>query len=261
VSSAEAEVDRIERAARNLLDEYEDMGRLAAARLQRAMDIAPTEPGFWQRLADDVAAAIDAIDDFADDLGDWLVERLEELAPLLDLLADIAGLVGMIGSVLAWIPGLNVLGGALLIIAALGAGARYLAAVGETGSFAEALTDGDFLMDAAGLALGVGAWRVGRKIVDAAQSGSSFASSAPAVRMIPQRFGSDIPMAPSFFQLAVGESYSMGTAELGWRLVGLKLSQAQLGLGVAEVPGHIATVNRLITGNPDVRARRAQAVA
>ena len=260
VSSADAEVDRIERDARNLSDEYEDLGRQAAARLQRAMDIAPTEPGFWQRLADDVGAAVDAIDDFADDLGDRLVELLEELAPLLDLFADIAGFVGMIGSVLAWIPGLHILGGALLIIGALGAGARYLAAVGETGSFAEALTDGDFLMDAAGLALGGASWRVAEKLAHAARSGSSYLGGPAAMPRLAQLLGPSRPVVPSLFRLAVGESYSMGTAEFGWRLVRLKLSQAQVALGVAEAPGHFATVHRLVTGDLDVRPRRPQAV-
>jgi hypothetical protein len=261
VASADAEVERIERDARKLLDEYEDLGRAAAARMQRAIDIAPTEPGFWQRLAGDMRAAIDVIDDFLDDAGDWAIGFLEELAPMLDLFADLAGLLGAVGSLLVWIPGLNCLGGALLVVGALGTAARYAAAVGETGSFAEALTDGDFLMDAAGLALGAGGWRVGTKLVDAARSGGSFASGAPAVRMVRQWFGPDIPMAPSFLELAVGESYSMGTAELGWRLVDLKLSQAEYVLGVIEAPGHVATVNRLVSGTPAVRARRPQAVA
>lgn len=259
-ASADAEVDRVERDARTLLEEYEDLGRQAAARLQRAMDIAPTQPGFWQRLADDVRAAIDVIDDFADKLEDLSIGLLEKWAPFLDLLADFAGLLGAIGSVLAWIPGLNALGGALLIVGALGTGARYLAAVGETGSFAEALTDGDFLMDAAGLALGAGAARVGTKIVDAARSGSSFASGAPAVRTVTQRSGTTRETVPSLFQLAVGESYSMGTAELGWRLVDLKLSQAQFVLGVVEAPGHLETFNRIVTSDLDVRPRRPQAV-
>ena len=260
VSSADAEVDRIERDARNLLHEYEDLGRQAAAGLQRAMDIAPTEPGFWQRLADDVGAAIDEIDEFADDLGDRLAGLLEEWAPFLDQFADVVGMLGAIGSVLAWVPGLNVLGGALLIIGAIGMAVRYLAAVGETGSFAEALTDGDVLMDAAGLALGAGAFRVGQKIVDAARSGSSYLGGPPAVPVLAQLLSPTQPVVPSFFRLAVGEGYAMGQSEFLWRIVGLKLSQAEFILGVVEAPGHIATLNKLITGDLDVRPRRPQAV-
>jgi hypothetical protein len=260
VASADAEVDRIERDARNLLNEYEDLGRQAAARLQQAIDIAPSEPGFWQRLADDVGAAIDEIDEFADDLGDRLVGLLEEWAPFLDLFADLAGLLGAIGSALAWIPGLNVLGGALLVVGLLGTAAHYLAAVGETGGFAEALTDGDFLMDAAGLALGAGAFRVGKKVFDAARSGSSYLGGPPAVPVLAQLLGPSQPVVPSFFRLAVGESYAMGQSEFLWRIVGLKVSQAEVVLGVVEAPGHIATLNKLITGDLDARPRRPQAV-
>lgn len=261
VSSADTEVERIERDARNLLHEYEDLGRQAAAGLQRAMDIAPTEPGFWQRLADDVRTTLDTIDEYVADLVEGAVEFLEEFAPLLDVIGDLAGMLGAVCGVLAWIPGLQIFAGAALVLGALAMGAHYLAAVGESGSFAEALTDGEFLMDAAGVALGVGAWRIGKQVVEAARSGSSFVSGAPAVRSVPQLIGRAQDMVPSFFQLATGASYSMGTAEFGWRIVGLKVSQGSFVLGVVEAPGNVATFNQLITGDLGVgRPGRPQAV-
>ena len=159
VSSADAEVERIERDARNLLHEYEDLGRQAAAGLQRAMDIAPDRAGLLAAARRRRGrSAVDEIDEYAGRSVRPVWSRLlEEWRRCWTCSATSPGCSAP--SAVCW-PGFRACRSPRRVLAGvglLGTGARYLAAVGETGSFAEALTDGEFLMDAAGVALGVGA--------------------------------------------------------------------------------------------------------
>jgi hypothetical protein len=52
----------------------------------------------------------------------------------------------------------------------------------------------------------------------------------------------------------------MGQEEMVWRLVGLKISQADFVTGVLQVPDHVDTATRLLTGNVAVAPGRPQAV-
>ncbi|MGY2065436.1 hypothetical protein [Blastococcus sp. SYSU DS0619] len=205
--TADAEVERIAGEARTLLAGYEQAGREAAGRLQRAMDIAPDAPGFWSRLAEEVTTALAEVQEFADDFRDGLVQSLEEYAPLLDLIGDVASLLSTACGFLAFVPGLQLLAVPALVLGAVSMGFHYLSAVGNTGSFAEALTDGTVLMDAAGLVLGLGALGAGRRLVEVAGSGSS---------------GS----VASWFELARSTSYEMAEGEFLWRLARYKVNQA-----------------------------------
>lgn len=219
--SADAEVERIAGEARTLLAGYEQAGRDAAGRLQRAMDIAPDEPGFWAGLAEDVGTALAEIPEFVEDIRD----SLDRLAPLLDLIGDVAGLLGTACGLLAFVPGLQFLAGPALVLGLVSTGFHYLSAVGDTGSYTEALTDGTVLMDAAGAVLGFGALKLGRQVVAAARTGSS-ATAAGGVVGRKQLFGPPIETAASWFELARSTSYEMGDAELLWRLARYRVNQA-----------------------------------
>lgn len=258
-SSADAEVDGIEAAARDLLGEYEEKGREIATRLQNAMDLAPNEPGFWQGLADKVGQVLGDLGDLAAGYVDQLIILLEEWAPVLDFIGDIAGMLAAVCGIMALIPGFQFLAMPALVLNFVALGTHYLSAVGETGSFAEALTTEAVLWDAVGVVLGVGAWQFGKKLVDAARAGSSAAGGAPAVVAVPQYVGPPIEMAPNFFQLATRGSYSMGAGEAGWRLVTLKVAQGNAGVGLKQAPEN-AQILLDIFGGRDLSAPQPQVV-
>ncbi|AKH83079.1 hypothetical protein AA958_13505 [Streptomyces sp. CNQ-509] len=199
----------VRRRARSLQDDYEQDGRDAADRLQRALDIAPNEPGFWDKLGDAVGGALEAIGQAVmDPMG-----TLAELAPLFKTLGDIAGLLSTVTGLLALVPGLQFLGAASLALAGVALVAHYLSAVGTTGSFLKALTTKDVIMDAVGFGLGKLGARFGDEILSAAR-----ASNQPT-RMVAQ-LGGRLPameLPQGYFQLARGASYSMSVREFGMR--------------------------------------------
>lgn len=199
----------VRRRARSLHDDYEQEGRDAATRLQKALDIAPNEPGFWDKLGDAVGGALEAIGQaVTDPMG-----TLAELAPLFKTLGDIAGLLSTVTGLLALVPGLQFLGAASLALAGVALVAHYLSAVGTTGSFLKALTTKDVIMDAIGFGLGKLGARFGDEILAAAK-----ASNQPT-RMVAQ-LGGRLPameLPQGYFQLARGASYSMSVREFGMR--------------------------------------------
>lgn len=199
----------VRRRARSLHDDYEQEGRDAANRLQRALDIAPNEPGFWDKLGDAVGGALEAIGQaVTDPMG-----TLAELAPLFKTLGDIAGLLSTITGLLALVPGLQFLGAASLALAGVALVAHYLSAVGTTGSFLKALTTKDVILDAVGFGLGKLGARFGDEILAAAKAGNQ------PTRMVTQ-LGGLLPameLPQGYFQLARGASYSMSVREFGMR--------------------------------------------
>jgi hypothetical protein len=204
------DVEEVRKRARTLHAEYEEEGRNAAKRLQKAIDIAPNEPGFWEKLGESISKALDAIGDAAAWLHDQAIELLGKLAPLLDTIGDIAGLLSAITGLLALVPGLQFLGAASLILAGVALGAHYLSAVGTTGSFGKALLTKDVIMDAVGFGLGKVGAKLGEGILAAAK-----ASGAPT-RMVPQLIGPAQELPMGYFQLA-SSSYAMGQSEFMWR--------------------------------------------
>jgi hypothetical protein len=232
-SAADAEVERIERAARDLLHEYEELGRQAAARLQHAMDIAPDEPGFWSRLAEGVGAALAGIEEFAADVRDSVVQLLEQIAPLLEVISTLAGNLSTVLGILAFVPALQFLAGPALALAAVALVADYGVAVGRTGDFSEALTDHDVVMGMLGVAVGKGAMVVGDRVVAAARVGNR-ATVSGGVRMEEQLIGPRVETAAGYFELARSTSYEMGESELLWRVAEFHLDAAGLGQMVIE---------------------------
>ncbi|MFF4250902.1 hypothetical protein ACFY1L_06830 [Streptomyces sp. NPDC001663] len=203
-------LEDVRKRARTLHSEYEEEGRSSAKQLQKAIDIAPNEPGFWDKLGDAIGNALDAIGDAAAWLHDQAIEILGKLAPLLKVIGDVAGLLSAVTGLLALIPGLQFLGAASLILAGVALGAHYLSAVGTTGSFGKALLTKDVIMDAAGFGLGKVAAKIGEGVLIAAR-----ASGAPT-RMVPQLIGPAQELPMGFYQLATS-SYAMGQTEFLWR--------------------------------------------
>lgn len=235
-------VEEVRKRARTLRDSYEHEGREAAKRLQNAIDIAPNEPGFWERLGDAVTGALDAVADAAAWLHDEAIELLGKLAPLLDLIGDIAGLLSTITGLLAFIPGLQFLGAASLILSGVALGAHYLSAVGTTGSLTKALVTKDVIMDAVGFGLGMAGARIGDGILSAAQ-----ASGAPT-RIVPQLIGPAKEMPYGYFQLAT-KAYEMSQPEMLWRVASYHTTWTGNIMTVSGARGTMDTVEKIVTGD------------
>ncbi|MGP4113867.1 putative T7SS-secreted protein [Streptomyces sp. 4N509B] len=164
LSLADGALEDVRQRARNLQDDYNEAGRDTAERLRNAMDLAPNEPG-W------LSSAIDGFGDFMQGIGDWvdeissgLIDVLTQLAPILAKIGEIAGLASFVVGLFALVPGLQFLAPVALWLGVVSLGATYLATVGETGSWTQALTNPDVIVAAAGLAMGLGAARVIRSM-------------------------------------------------------------------------------------------------
>ncbi|MFD5236008.1 putative T7SS-secreted protein [Streptomyces tendae] len=110
-STAEADLDRIRAQARKLATDFDLDGKAVARRLDKAMNIAPNEPGLLDKIGDtiaDIGKALGAIDDIVTDalkaaLADavkWLSEHAYSIAALGDVLAAVSAALGAISLVL-----------------------------------------------------------------------------------------------------------------------------------------------------------------
>lgn len=240
LSDAQGDLDQVLREARQLAEDYQSEGERVARQLQSAMEIAPNEPGWFDSLVDGLGNLLGELGEALADLGDIILEKLEQLAPLLKIIGDVAGLLSAICGLLAFIPGLQFLAIPALVLGGVALVAHYLEAAGESGSFLKALADPDVIMDAVGLALGIGALKVGGQLVNAARATGN-------TRMVPQLIGPAQEMAPGFFRMIRMGSYEMETAEFVWRTVNFKFTQAglfQTGLGA---PGSLDTLSNIFT--------------
>lgn len=113
IATARADLDKALAEARNLAIDFDLEGRAVARRLDKAMNIAPDEPGVFDRLGDAVAGigkALDAMNRAADDaasaaLGDaveWLTEHANSIAALGDVLGTVSAGLGAISLGLAF---------------------------------------------------------------------------------------------------------------------------------------------------------------
>ncbi|MGW7085913.1 putative T7SS-secreted protein [Streptomyces sp. NPDC054871] len=248
-SDAEDPVEAVRKRARTLHSQYNEKGGEIAERLKRAGEIAPNEPGMWDKFTDAIGDALKTIA--------WAVtnpmDALKALAPLLKVIGDIAGFLSPILGLLAMVPGLQILGGISLALAGVALVAHYLSAAGKSGSFVKALTDQDVILDAAGLAVGVGALKVGAKVLNSARAGNGVREVPQALAKVPglSRVVPATETLPNgLFQFArTGASgHSMSATEMGWRggqFFGTWTGHALTSMGT---DGLIEAGNNLFTG-------------
>ncbi|MEV6795442.1 hypothetical protein AB0M87_26405 [Streptomyces sp. NPDC051320] len=110
-STAEAELEKIRAQARKLASDHVLEGQSVARRLDKAMDIAPNEPGALHKLGSalkEIGKVLGKIDDVVLDVIDtgvaaaakWLVEHANAIAALGDVLATVSAALGAISLVL-----------------------------------------------------------------------------------------------------------------------------------------------------------------
>lgn len=104
VNAKELELEELRRDGRRMADAYQTYGKEIAERLKKAMDIAPNEPGMWDRLGDAISGLGKALADLPgqvgellSDIGDWIKAH----ADWITVAASVIGVIAIFCPVLA----------------------------------------------------------------------------------------------------------------------------------------------------------------
>ena len=153
--------------------------------LDKAGDIAPDEPGFWDKLTKGVSDAWDAT-------GQWIKDHADMIKLIGDLLSDLSAVLGMLAIITLPFPPLAaIFGTAALIASGLALAAHGLAKWG--GADVSWMQMG---LDAVGLMPGIGMFSKGIKVVGAGKAaamaenlGQGFAKTSIGSSRILMAFG------------------------------------------------------------------------
>ncbi|MFF9125769.1 hypothetical protein ACF09J_21100 [Streptomyces sp. NPDC014889] len=230
--TANADLEAVRGRAERLRERYVEEGEAIADRLKHAMDIAPNEPGVWDRIAQAIVDLAEKISELQDAILKEVKEALKELAPLLQVIGDLAGFASTVLGLLSLIPGLQFLALPALILGGIGLASHYLAAVGTTGSFLSALTDPTVITDAVTLACGVAAFGAGLKLSRMAGAAGSY----PKLAAQTMKVGNVGPDVPGYFRFAsqLGQG-GMHTPEFAYQFTRFTTTVAGNFMGL--VPG------------------------
>ncbi|GLW50951.1 hypothetical protein Stsp02_66120 [Streptomyces sp. NBRC 14336] len=158
VSAKEEELEELRRQGRGMARAYRQYGKEIAERLQKAMDIAPNEPGLWDKLGDAIADLGKAIADLPGKVGEVLSDIGEWIKSHADWITVAASVIGVIA---IFCPVLAPLAIGLSAVAFLAHAASY----GMSGLFPPTGANiGNWLTlggDALGMIPGVGAAKAG----------------------------------------------------------------------------------------------------
>ncbi|CAM5599113.1 hypothetical protein SALBM217S_07706 [Streptomyces griseoloalbus] len=109
LATAASDVDEVIHKVHGLEERYKQAAARIGKELDKAADIAPNEPGFWDKLGQSIADAWDAT-------GDWLKEHADLIKVLGDVLSDITAVLGMLAIVTLPFPPLAAIFGAAALI-------------------------------------------------------------------------------------------------------------------------------------------------
>ncbi|MFF0591042.1 enoyl-CoA hydratase/isomerase family protein [Streptomyces sp. NPDC003781] len=154
LGEASSAVDGVIQKVHDLEERYKAAARQIGKELDKAADIAPDEPGFWDKLGKGIADAWDAT-------GDWLKEHADLIKAIGDVLSDITAVLGMLAIITLPFPPLAaIFGTAALIGSGLALATHGVAmAAGADVSWVSMGTD------ALGLLPGIGMFGKGVKVV------------------------------------------------------------------------------------------------
>lgn len=94
LAKASSAVDGVIQKVHELEDEYRQAARQISKELDKAGDIAPDEPGFWDKLGHGIADAWDAT-------GDWIKDHADVFKAIGDLLSLASGVLGLLAIITA----------------------------------------------------------------------------------------------------------------------------------------------------------------
>ncbi|MFD8737678.1 enoyl-CoA hydratase/isomerase family protein [Streptomyces sp. NPDC059618] len=89
LGKASGAVDEVTNKVHDLEDRYKRAAGLISKELDKAADIAPDEPGFWDKLGHGVVDAWDAT-------GQWIKDHADLIAFIGDLLSDLTAILGLL---------------------------------------------------------------------------------------------------------------------------------------------------------------------
>lgn len=159
LGKASGEVDEVTNKVHDLEERYKRAAGAISKELDKAGDIAPDEPGFWDKLTKGVADAWDAT-------GEWIKDHADMIKLIGDLLSDLTAILGLLAILTLPFPPLAaIFGTAALIASGLALVAHGVAkAAGADVSWMQ------IGLDAVGLMPGIGAFSKGIKVVGEAKA-------------------------------------------------------------------------------------------
>ncbi|MFE1440910.1 enoyl-CoA hydratase/isomerase family protein [Streptomyces sp. NPDC058739] len=153
LGEASSAVDGLIQKVHNLEERYRQAAGHIGKELDKAADIAPDEPGFWDKLGKSISDAWDAT-------GDWLKDHADLIKAIGDVLSNITAVLGMLAiATLPFPPLAAIFGTAALIGAGLSLAAHGVAKA--AGADVSWTTLG---LDALGLLPGIGMLGKGVKV-------------------------------------------------------------------------------------------------
>ncbi|MFV8186151.1 enoyl-CoA hydratase/isomerase family protein [Streptomyces sp. AF1B] len=94
LGKASSAVDGVIQRVHDLEEEYRQAARKISKELDKAGDIAPDEPGFWDKLGSSISDAWDAT-------GDWIKDHADVFKAIGDLLSLASGILGLLAIITA----------------------------------------------------------------------------------------------------------------------------------------------------------------
>ena len=159
LGKASGAVDEVTAKVHDLEERYRDAAGKISKDLDKAADIAPDEPGFWDKLGKGIGDAWDAT-------GEWLKDHADLIKAIGDVLGDITAVLGMLAIVTLPFPPLAAIFGTAALI---GAGLT-LAAHGIAKAAGADVSWMQIGLDAVGLLPGIGMFGKGIKVVGEAKA-------------------------------------------------------------------------------------------
>ncbi|MDN0193578.1 enoyl-CoA hydratase/isomerase family protein [Streptomyces sp. S.PNR 29] len=167
LGEASSAVNEVIQKVHDLEERYKRAAGQISKELDKAADIAPDEPGFWDKLGKGIADAWDAT-------GDWLKEHADLIKMIGDVLSNISAVLGMLAIVTLPFPPLAaIFGTAALIGSGLSLAAHGIAMA--AGADVSWMTLGT---DALGLLPGIGMFGKGVKVAGATAKVAKGAAAA-----------------------------------------------------------------------------------
>ncbi|WP_034272444.1 putative T7SS-secreted protein [Haloechinothrix halophila] len=191
LASAQESLESFREDARRLLEQHAELASDVAAKLRRAKDEAPEEPGLLDEIGDALSKAWDFVEEHAD-----------VIAKIGDVLSTIGTVLSVVAVATAWIPGVN----AVTAAAAIGVNGAALAAHGLAKAAGADVSWSKMAFDAVGMIPGGGAakgalgaarvlpkaMRAGRTAAQFADDGARLASGVNAAGKTISRAGAQM---------------------------------------------------------------------